>query len=337
MPVPPLPGEYDPGFGDQQIGGLRPTVRATGPPHSTPAQRRPLNHTIAPGDRVPTTIYIDGEWYDRDTARISVFDHGLLYGDGIFEGIRVYDGKAFKLKEHIDRLYDSAKGLLITIPMSKEDMIAVTEEGVERSGIKEAYLRHVVTRGVGDLGLDPRKCPRPTVLIIFDTIKLWSPDRYEQGLSVVTAGTPMPHREALSPRVKSLNYLPHILAKIEGTNAGADEVIMLDSAGYVAEASGQNIFVLKNGVLLTPPPSAGILKGVTRDVIMEIAVESGREVHEILLNRYDVYTADEAFFTGTATEIAPIRSVDGRAIGCGRAGPVTKDLIARFRQYIRNH
>jgi branched-chain amino acid aminotransferase len=282
-----------------------------------------------------TTIWLDGQWLDKDSAKVSVFDHGLLYGDGVFEGMRVYNGKTFRLKEHVDRLYDSAKAILLDIPMSREEMIALTMEGVRRAGLTEGYLRHVVTRGVGDLGLDPRKCPRPTVFIIFDTIKLWSQERFDQGLSVVTAGTPIPHRESLSPRVKSLNYLSHILAKIEGTNAGADEVIMLDSAGYIAEASGMNLFILKDGVLSTPPASAGILKGVTRDVVLELALDAGLRVQEVLLNRYDLYTADEAFFTGTAAEIAPIRVVDGRVIGLGRTGPVTKDLVRRFGEYAR--
>ena len=290
--------------------------------------------TPNPGAGV-TTIWLDGQWLDKDTAKVSVFDHGLLYGDGVFEGMRVYNGKTFRLKEHVDRLYDSAKAILLDIPMSRDEMIALTNEGVRRAGLTEGYLRHVVTRGVGDLGLDPRKCPRPTVFIIFDEIKLWSKERFDQGLSVVTAGTPIPHRESLSPRVKSLNYLSHILAKIEGTNAGADEVIMLDSAGYIAEASGQNLFILKNGVLSTPPASAGILKGVTRDVVLELAPKAGLGVQEVLLNRYDLYTADEAFFTGTATEIAPIRVVDGRVIGIGRTGPVTKDLVRRFGEYAR--
>jgi branched-chain amino acid aminotransferase len=280
-----------------------------------------------------TVIYIDGQWYDRNNAKISVFDHGLLYGDGVFEGMRVYGGKTFKLKQHVDRLYDSAKAILLEVPISKDEMMAVTEEGVRRSGIKEAYLRHVVTRGVGDLGLDPRKCPRASVIIIFDTISLWPAERYEAGLSVITAGTPIPHRESISPRVKSLNYLCHILAKVEGTTANADEVIMLDSAGHVAEASGMNLFVVKEDLLYTPAVWSGILKGVTRDVVIEIATEAGHRVVETIINRYDLYTADEAFFTGTAAEIAPIRMVDGRTVGTGKAGPVTRDLMARFRQY----
>jgi branched-chain amino acid aminotransferase len=282
------------------------------------------------------TIWLDGKWCDRSTAMVSVYDHGLLYGDGVFEGIRVYGGKIFRLAEHLDRLFDSAKAIWLSIPRSREELASITEEAVRRSGIAEAYIRHVVTRGVGDLGLDPRKCPNPSVLIIVDTIKLWPEQVYEAGLNVVTAGTPIPQRESLSPRVKSLNYLAHILAKIEGIHAGADEVLMLDSAGAVAEGSGQNIFVVKNGLLRTPPPYAGILKGVTRDVVMELAAKAGYEVQEAILNRYDVYTADEAFFTGTASELVAIRQVDGRVIGSGKAGPVTRDLRARFQALVRS-
>jgi branched-chain amino acid aminotransferase len=288
-----------------------------------------------PGAGVPT-IWLDGKWYDRDSATVSVYDHGLLYGDGVFEGIRVYGGKIFRLDEHLDRLYDSAHAIWLTIPMPKEELAAVTEEAVRRSGIAEAYIRHVVTRGVGDLGLDPRKCPKPSIIIIVDTIKLWPEEVYENGLRVVTAGTPIPQRESLSPRVKSLNYLPHILAKIEGVQAGADEVIMLDSSGSVAVGSGQNIFVVKRGRLRTPPPHAGILKGVTRDVVIELALAAGHEVQESILNRYDLYTADEAFLTGTATEIVAIRQVDGRVIGPGKAGPITRDLRARFQALVRS-
>jgi branched-chain amino acid aminotransferase len=282
------------------------------------------------------TIWLDGKWCDRSTAMVSVYDHGLLYGDGVFEGIRVYGGKIFRLTEHLQRLYDSAKAIWLTIPMPREELETVTQEAVRRSGITEAYIRHVVTRGVGDLGLDPRKCPKPSVLIIVDTIKLWPEQVYEAGLNVVTAGTPIPQRESLSPRVKSLNYLAHILAKIEGIHAGADEVLMLDSAGAVAEGSGQNLFVVKGGRLRTPPPYAGILKGVTRDVVIELAIGAGYQVEESILNRYDVYTADEAFFTGTASELVAIRQVDGRVIGTGKAGPVTRDLRARFQALVRS-
>ena len=296
---------------------------------------KPSKPSTTTGAGVPT-VWLDGKWYDRETATVSVYDHGLLYGDGVFEGIRVYGGKIFKLSEHLDRLYDSAKAVWLTIPMPKDEMAAVTEEAVRRSGIAEAYIRHIITRGVGDLGLDPRKCPKPSIIIIVDTIRLFPEEVYETGLRVVTAGTPIPHREALSPRVKSLNYLPHILAKIEGIHSGADEVLMLDSEGHVAEGSGQNIFVVKNGALRTPAPYAGILKGVTRDVVIDLARQAGYDMQETMLNRYDVYTADEAFFTGTASELIAIRQVDGRTIGNGKPGPVTRDLRSRFQALARS-
>lgn len=280
------------------------------------------------------TIWIDGEWHDRASAKVSVFDHGLLYGDGVFEGIRVYGGKVFRLREHLERIYDCAKAIDLTIPIGPDEFGRIIEEAVRRSGLQEAYIRPIVTRGVGDLGIDPRKCPKPTVIVIVDGISIWPPERYEQGLSVITAGTPIPHREALSPRVKSLNYLCHAMAKLEANNAGADEALMLDSSGHLAEGTGQNLFVLKRNVLRTPPLSAGILAGVTRAAVMELAVAAGISVREELLNRFDVYTADEAFLTGTASEIAPIRAYDGRPIGSGKRGPVTKDLMARFRRLV---
>lgn len=281
------------------------------------------------------TIWLDGTWCDRSTAMISVYDHGLLYGDGVFEGIRAYDGRIFRLAEHVERLYDSAHAIGLVVPMSQAEFCRITEETLSRSGLKDAYLRPIVTRGVGDLGLDPRKCPKPSVIIIVDTIKLWGPEVYAKGLRVVTAGTPIPQREALSPRVKSLNYLPHIMAKMEGVHAGADEVLMLDAAGHVAEGSGQNLFLVKKGVVKTPPPHSGILKGVTRDAVIELALEGGYRLEEVILNRYDVYTADEAFFTGTAAELVAIREVDGRAIGSEMPGPVTRDLHARFHALVR--
>jgi branched-chain amino acid aminotransferase len=296
---------------------------------------KPSKPSTTTGAGVPT-VWLDGKWHDRETATVSVYDHGLLYGDGVFEGIRVYGGKIFKLSEHLDRLYDSAKAIWLTIPMPKDEMAAVTEEAVRRSGIAEAYIRHVITRGAGDLGLDPRKCPKPSIIIIVDTIRLFPEEVYETGLRVVTAGTPIPHREALSPRVKSLNYLAHILAKVEGIHSGADEVLMLDSEGHVAEGSGQNIFVVKNGAIRTPAPYAGILKGVTRDVVIDLARAAGYDMQETMLNRYDVYTADEAFFTGTASELIAIRQVDGRNIGNGKPGPVTRDLRSRFQALARS-
>jgi branched-chain amino acid aminotransferase len=282
-----------------------------------------------------TLIYLDGQWLDKESAKVSVFDHGLLYGDGVFEGMRVYGGKTFRLAEHVGRLYDSAQAIMLSVPIPHEEMIAITVEGVRRAGLAEGYLRHIITRGVGDLGLDPRKCPRASVIIIFDTIAIWPAERYEQGLTLVTAGTPINQREALSPRVKSLNYLNHILAKIEATNAGADDAIMLDAGGHIAEATGMNLFVWKANTLLTPAVYAGLLRGVTRDVIIGIAREAGYPVVETMLNRYDLYTAEEAFLTGTAAEVAPIRMVDGRLIGAGKAGPVTRDLRARFQHLVR--
>lgn len=282
-----------------------------------------------------TTIWIDGQYFTRDTATISVFDHGLLYGDGVFEGIRVYDNHIFRLREHLERLYDSAKALALTVPMPIAEMARITEEAVAKSGIANAYLRHVITRGVGDLGLDPRKCPRASVIIIVDTIKMFPPEKLAEGLVVVTAATPIPNREALSPRVKSLNYLAHVMAKLEGNNAGADEVIMLSADGEVAEGSGQNVFIVTHGVLKTPPPAVGILKGVTRDAVLELAAELGIPAREEHLNRYDVYTADEAFFTGTASELVPIRLVDGREIGTERPGPATRRLQAAFHDLVR--
>jgi branched-chain amino acid aminotransferase len=282
------------------------------------------------------TIWLNGEWVDRASATVSVYDHGLLYGDGVFEGTRVYEGRAFRLDEHLDRFYDSAHAILVDVPIGKADLAAVTEEAIRRSGLRDAYLRHVVTRGVGDLGLDPRKCGAPTLFLIVDEIRIFPQEVYDRGLRVVTAGTPIPHRESLSPRVKSLNYLVHILARIEGIQAGADEVLMLDSSGTVAEGSGQNIFVVKGSTVRTPPAHAGILKGVTRDVVMELAREAGYDVQESMLNRYDVYTADEAFFTGTAAEVVGIRQLDGRQIGSGRPGPVTRDLRSRFQALVRS-
>ncbi len=280
-------------------------------------------------------IWIDGQWHDRGSATISVFDHGLLYGDGVFEGMRVYGGRAFRMAEHLDRLYDSAQALWLTPPIGKDEMARVTEEGITRAGITEGYLRHVVTRGVGDLGLDPRSCPRPTAIIIFDTIKIWPPERYQKGLVMMSAATPMPDRETLSPRVKSLNYLPHIMAKLEGIHAQMDEVLMLDRGGYVAEASGMNVFIVRRGAITTPPAWTGVLRGVTRDIVLELAAEAGIPAREEPFNRYDVYTADEAFLTGTAAEIAPIRSLDGRQVGAGPIGPVTRTLMDRFKALTR--
>ncbi len=278
-----------------------------------------------------TVVWMDGKFLDRDSATVSVFDHGLLYGDGVFEGIRAYNQKVFRLERHLDRLYNSAKAVWLEIPMDKAAMGKMVEAAVVKSGLQDAYIRLVVTRGVGDLGMDPRKCLKPTVFCIVDTIALWPADRYEKGLACMTAATPISHKETLPPRVKSLNYLSHILAKIEGIAGGADEVIMLDSAGYVAEASGMNLFAFVDGVLKTPPAYAGILKGVTREAVMELARDANYAVEEVPLNRYDLYTAQEVFFSGTAAEVVAVTKLDGRVIGSGRQGPVTRDLATRFK------
>jgi branched-chain amino acid aminotransferase len=280
-------------------------------------------------------IWLGGVWGDRTTAKISVYDHGLLYGDGIFEGIRAYNGRVFRLKEHLDRLYDSARAIALAIPMAAAEMGALIEDGVARSGFKDAYIRPIITRGDGDLGIDPKKCSAPTVVIIVDSIKMWAADRYENGLAMITAGTPIPHREALSPRIKSLNYLPHVLAKLEANNAGADDAVMLDSSGHVCEATAMNIWSIKHGVIKTPPPHAGILLGVTRGVIFELAQAGGYTAREEMLNRYDLYTADEVFLCGTGAEVAPVRQLDGRLVGDGKPGPITRDLMRRFRALTR--
>ena len=277
-------------------------------------------------------IWIDGKYYDKDDAKISVFDHGVLYGDGVFEGIRAYGGRVFRLKQHIERLYLSAKTILLTIPMTPEAMTAMVEDCIKVNGLKDAYVRLVVTRGIGDLGLDPRKCPTATVFCIADKIALWPEEVYERGLSLVTVSTPVNTPNGLPPQVKSLNYLSHIMGKVEAINAGADEALMLEATGEVAEGSGQNLFCVTGRLLRTPPGYQGILRGVTRQAVIELGREAGLEVREETITRYDLYTADEAFLSGTAAEIVGISRVDGRALNGGRVGPITKDLAARFKQ-----
>ncbi len=277
------------------------------------------------------TIWIDGQYYDKANAKVSVFDHGLLYGDGVFEGIRVYNRRIFRMHQHLERLYASAKAAWIEIPLASDAMGRLMEEAVAKSGIDDAYIRLVVTRGIGDLGLDPRKCGTPSVICIVDHIQLWPADRYDKGLIAISSATPINHHESLSPRIKSLNYLSHILAKVEGIAAGVDEVIMLDSAGFVAEASGMNLFIVSKGILRTPPAYAGILRGVTRDAVLELAREADYAAYETPLNRYDLYTADEVFLTGTAAEIIGVTKLDARKIGAGVPGPITKELARRFK------
>ena len=278
-------------------------------------------------------IYIDGKFYVKEEAKISVLDHGLLYGDGVFEGIRSYNRRVFKLAEHIDRLFESAKSIMLEIPLTKDQLIKAVVATLKQNKLNDAYIRLVVTRGPGDLGLDPRKClGRATIIIIADKIALYPEKYYSEGLKIVTVPTVRNLPEALNPQIKSLNYLNNILAKIEATNAGCDEAIMLDSLGYVAECTGDNIFIVKGGHLYTPPQCMGTLRGITRDSVMEIARSHKISVHEHVITRHEVYISDECFLTGTAAEIIPVVAVDGRVIGLGKPGKLTLSLKNKFRE-----
>lgn len=279
-------------------------------------------------------IYIDGKYYDKSNAKISVFDHGLLYGDGVFEGIRIYNGKVFKLKEHIQRLYDSAKAILLEIPMTMKEMEAAVEDAVKVNEKKDGYIRLVVTRGEGSLGLDPALCKKATIIIIVDNIQLYPKEYYEKGIEVITVATRRIPSECLDPRIKSLNYLNNILAKIEAKQAGCLEAVMLNTQGFVAECSADNIFIVKNGGLLTPAAYHGALDGVTRQTVMELAEKMGIKTYEATLTRYDLYNTDECFMTGTGAEIIPVIKIDGRVIGNGRPGPITGKLINSFNELI---
>ena len=277
-------------------------------------------------------IYIDGQFYDKENAKISVFDHGLLYGDGVFEGIRFYNGRVFRLEEHIDRLFDSARAIALNIGMDKSAVIEATLETIRQNNLQDGYIRLVVTRGVGDLGLNPMLCPKASLFIIASKITLYSADKYENGLDVVTCATRRIPHGALSPMVKSLNYLNNVMAKIEAQNAGAGEGLMLNEQGFVSECTGDNIFIIKNGVISTPPISSGALAGVTRSVVFDLAAEFGIPIHEPMMTRYDIFTADECFLTGTAAEVIPAVKLDTRQIGDGKPGPITRRLITRFRE-----
>jgi branched-chain amino acid aminotransferase len=277
-------------------------------------------------------IYLDGEFYEKENAKVSVFDHGLLYGDGVFEGIRFYHGRVFRLAEHIDRLYDSAKAICLTIPRTKAEMIEAVLETIRQNELQDGYVRLVVTRGSGDLGLNPALCPRPTVFIIASRITLYPEEMYRLGLHVVTCATRRIPHGALSPMVKSLNYLNNVLAKIEAQQAGAGEGLMLNEQGFVAECTGDNIFTVKNGKVFTPPISSGALAGITRQVTFEMAAELGIAISESDMTRYDIFTADECFLTGTAAEVIPVVRLDSRIIGDGVPGPITRALIERFHQ-----
>ncbi len=281
-------------------------------------------------------VYIDGKLYEKEDAKISVFDHGLLYGDGVFEGIRSYGGKVFRLQAHLDRQWNSAKAIWLTIPVSKEEMAAAVQQTMAANHLEDGYIRVVVTRGSGTLGLDPNRCAHPQVIIITDQITLYAEELYRNGLELVTVSTVRNHPAALSPRVKSLNYLNNILAKIEGLQAGCIEALMLNHRGEVAECTGDNIFLVRQGRVLTPPNEAGILEGITRGAVIELAAEAGIPVAEVPLTRHDVYIADECFLTGTAAEVVPVVKVDSRIIGDGTPGRVTRRLSERFHQLARS-
>jgi len=279
-------------------------------------------------------IYINGKYFSKEDAKISVYDHGLLYGDGVFEGMRTYSNKVFRLVEHIDRLYESARSILLTIPMSKQELIDAVKKTVELSNLSDSYIRLVVTRGSGSLGLDPNRTSDPQVIIIVDLISLYDRKYYDEGLKIITASTIRNHPAALSPRVKSLNYLNNIMAKIEGLQAGCMEAIMLNHKGEVAECTGDNIFIVKKGHLLTPSPDSGILEGITRNAILELAGDLKFPSRETTLTRHDLLVADECFLTGSAAEVIPVVSIDSRPIGDGKVGPITKELMIEFKKLV---
>jgi branched-chain amino acid aminotransferase len=281
-------------------------------------------------------IYLNGKLVPESQAKISVFDHGLLYGDGVFEGIRAYNGRVFMLDEHIDRLYRSAQAIAMKIPLTKAQMAKAVVKTCAANKIKNGYVRLVVTRGVGELGLNPYLCKTPQVIVIAAAIQLYPKKLYDTGMAIVTVGTTRNHTEAVNPRIKSLNYLNNVLAKIEAINSGVMECILLNGQGYVAEASGDNVFVIRGDTLLTPPSWCGALEGITRQVVMQLAPEQGLKVKEDVLTRYDLYTADEVFLTGSAAEIISVVDIDRRTIGDGKPGVLTQRLCAAFRRYARS-
>ena len=283
---------------------------------------------------MPLQIYIGGQFFDKENAKISVYDHGLLYGDGVFEGMRSYSGKVFRMQEHIDRLYESALAICLTIPISKELLIADVNKTLQINGLKDAYIRLVVTRGSGSLGLDPNRTSDPQVIIIADSISMYPEEHYQKGLKIITAATIRNHPAALSPRVKSLNYLNNILAKMEGLQAGCVEALMLNIKGEVAECTADNVFIVKHGVLQTPPKDAGILDGITRNAILELATELGIPAEEVTMTRHDLFVADECFLTGSGAEVIPVVTIDGRTIADGKVGPITIRLMAEFKKLV---
>jgi len=279
-------------------------------------------------------IYIDGKYCSKSEAKVSVYDHGFLYGDGVFEGIRAYNGVVFKLKEHVDRLYRSAHAMMLNIPLTKQEMVDAVLETLRRNQMKDSYIRLIVTRGIGDLGLDPRKCPNPSVIIIADTISIRSGNATEVGVTAVFTWVRRNSVDATTHEIKSLNYLNSVLGKIEANAFGADEAICLEPGGTVAEGVGENIFIVKNGEVITPPSSTGALEGITSDAIIKLCEKLGIKVTVANLTPFMIFTADEAFFTGTAMEVVPIREVNRRVIGDGKPGAVTKKLMDEFHKVI---
>ena len=280
-------------------------------------------------------IWIDGKLYDKADAKISVYDHGLLYGDGVFEGIRVYSGKIFECDAHLDRFWDSAKAIRLTLPVSREQLRTAMEETVRANGFRDCYVRVVATRGPGDLGIDPRKSPRPSLFIIADLISVYPREMYEKGMSLITSSVIRNHPAALSARIKSLNYLNNILAKIEANDAGVSEAVMLNHEGNVSECTAENIFIVRDGEVQTPTATDGILEGVTRKVMLALCKRMQIPFVEKILQRHDLYIADECFLTGTGAEVAPVTKIDGREIGTGQPGPITRKLIDAFHRHVR--
>jgi branched-chain amino acid aminotransferase len=285
---------------------------------------------------MPRIVAMNGRLVPEAEATVSVFDHGLLYGDGVFEGMRAYGGRVFRLEEHLDRLWHSARAIALEIPVGKEALARTVDETVAANGLPDGYVRLIVTRGAGTLGLDPNRTSHPQVIVIVDTIALYPREHYERGLRIVTAATQRTHPAALSPRIKSLNYLNNIMAKLEGLQAGCVEALMLNHKGEVAECTADNVFAVRRGAVVTPPPDAGILEGITRGAVMELALAAGIDCRETTLTRHDLYTADEVFITGTAAEVVPVVEIDGRKIGAGVPGPVTKRLAADFHALVRS-
>src|ERR1700687_3017768 len=301
----------------------------------TTAPAGKLSRKITAARSKQLQIYIDGKFYSEANAKISVFDHGLLYGDGIFEGIRFYNGRVFRLEQHLERLWDSARSICLEIPIGRGEMTEALLETIRRNDLREGYIRLIVTRGVGNLGLNPAQCKRASVIIIATTIALYSKEVCETGLTVVTCATRRTGAAALNPAVKSLNYLNNVMARIEANLAGADEALMLNDAGNVAECTADNVFIIKRGQIFTPPITAGALRGITRSVVFEIAAELGLKISEVDITRHDVFVATECSLTGTAAEVIPVIKDDGRKMGTGKPGPISSRMIARFRELTR--